>query len=297
MVSRALVLSPPAVRRMGRQVGFAARTFYPRTTAALRFATSPAGRALGRAVYRGFKRRGGRSTPRRVKNRIKKRRIMKRVGERIGSSNARVENLEDRFTLNSKTLYQQRLLDLVKDSNFNDSTDRRLRDVVNFRGIKFCIHIRNILSANKVLYGHIAVISCKNEPDNSTIPTAEFFRAQGETSRRNVDATPGLLTGLDYYCLPINTDLYNVHKHKRFRMNPADSTDGKNERMFEFWMPIKRQLRYESSSSLPTGKNMYMVMWFTNLEEIEGVPAGNPIADVVQVDYRLTKWFRQTVGF
>lgn len=275
-----------------------ARTFYPRTTAALRFATSPAGRALGRAVYRGFKRRGGRSvSPKQLKNRVKKRRIMKRVGERIGTSNARVEQIEQRFAIDSKTLHQQRLLDLIKDTSFNDSTDRRLRDVVNFRGLKFCVHIRNTLAANKVLYGHLAIISCKNEPDDQTISTSNFFRSQGESTTRSVDFNSATRTGLDYYCLPLNTDLYNVHKHKRFRLNPANSTEGRQERMIEFWLPVKRQLRYQSSSSLPEGKNMYLLMWFTNLEEVDGSPAGDPLANVAQVDYRITKWFRQTVGF
>lgn len=246
----------------------------------------------GRVIGKGVKR--ARAA---IRNRRKKRRVMKRVGERIGSSNARVENLEQTFNLGTKTLHQVPLLDLIKSTSFNDATDARLRDVVNMRGIKFCIHMRNTINTNRRLHGHVAIVSCKNEPDDGIIPTQKFFRSQGENNTRAQDFNTFQLTGLDVRCLPINTDLYNVHKHKRFSLAPSTSTEGRDERMQEFWMPIRRQLRYQNNSQKPEGKNMYMLMWFSDVEETSGAPAGNPIPDAVKVDYRLTKWFRQTVGF
>lgn len=247
-----------------------------------------AGRLIGRGVKR------ARAA---MRNRRKKRRVMRRVGENIGTSNARVENLEQSFPLSSKTLHQVQLLNILKTTAFTDKTDSRLKDVINMRGIKFCIHFRNTLSSNLRIHGHVAIVSCKNEPDDGVIPTQKFFRSQGETNTRHVDFNAALLTGLDFNCLPINTDLYNVHKHKRFVLGPASSSEGRDHRMIEFWMPIRRQIRYQTTGSTPEGKNMYMLIWFTNAEEPAGAPAGNPISNMVEVDYRLTKWFRQTVGF
>jgi hypothetical protein len=223
-----------------------------------------------------------------------------RIGERPGTSNAKHETNEaELVAMNAKTLYQFRLLDLARKTagtSDADNLDRRIMDVVNMRGIKFCRHFTLVTNAYSAvqddykLYLNVAIISPKAGLDDAeTIPNTNFFRNDG--SDRAVDFNEVTLTALDYKCNPINTDLYNVHEHKRYIIGPFSSTGANTKELhIEKWMPLKRQIRYANASPYPEGKNMYMLYWF--------VPSNNaPTTSQLYYSHKYIKYFRETGGF
>lgn len=217
----------------------------------------------------------------------RRRRTMYRVGERVGSSSAKWDELTVGLTnMNPQTLNQVQLLNIVKFSS--ESYNRRQTDQVNFRGIKFCINFRveSALGTAKA-WICMAVISPKaNLASGDPIPSSDFFRSSNG-STRDVDFGSAGLNNLDYKCLPINTDQYNVHMRKYCQVGPAQSTEGLRERLLEWYLPVKRQIRYNDNSALPEGKNMYFVWWFSASDS--GTPANS-----VRFQYTIKRYFRDT---
>jgi len=214
------------------------------------------------------------------------------VGTRIGSSLAKCDQIDLDFAGGTKTKYQSPLLNIAKGTSLDD-TQTRNRDVVNMRGVKLCINFHNIAATiytkNK-LHCHVAVISPKSLDASEIIPDTDFFRSQGEVGRRGQDWAV-TLTGTDFRCLPINTDLYNVHMHNRFALAQAVSTNEDTEHLFEKYLPLSRQIRYENGTDLPEGKNMYLVMWMSFIDE----PTTGPVVNnICNVSARITRFFRES---
>lgn len=225
-------------------------------------------------------------------NRRRKLVLRRQLGERVGTGVSKaVEQEEIETALATKTLSQYPILNLTKGTSA-ESTSVRLRDAVNFRGIKFCINWRNYAAApwdDPKLYCHIAIVSPKD--DAGTVPTDNFFRSNGDSVTRSTDFT-NARTGMDMYCLPINTDLYRVHKHKRFGLNASKEPLGR-EKWTEFYMPMKRQIRYKNNSDAPTGANMYLLQWCSFAQETTG---SVPITAAAYINVRMVKYFREPRG-
>ena len=232
-------------------------------------------------------RRGGRAKF----NRVKKRAAMRRVGERVGTSSAKWDQLKVGLTnMSPQQLNQLPLLDVTKVSSTvaGNPYNRRLNDQLNFRGIKFCMNFRveGAIGTAKA-WMNIAVISPKSDlTSTSIIPNTEFFR-HPTGDRRDIDFNDASLNNVDYRCCGINTDRYNVHKRQVLTMGPTTSTEGFKERYLEWYMPLKRQIRYQDSSQYPEGKNMYLVWWFSTSD------AGTP-ANSVRFQYSVKRYFRDT---
>ena len=228
----------------------------------------------------------------------KRARARRQIGNYVGSSNAKRRLDEGSEVLTTKTLSGNvRLLDLPKTTTNDESVlNERLRNVVNFRGCKICFHIDINSTTGRngdKLFFNWAIISPKQQdPDITTIDTAEFFR--GQDGARFTSFIGTTLTGLDCRCLPINTDKYIVHRHKRVSMGPWESTEGKGEKLFETYIPIKRQVRYNTTGSgaaldNPEARDMWMVYWIAYQNETTAAP----VASVATVRYRMIKYFRE----
>lgn len=222
-------------------------------------------------------------------NQRKKRYTMKRLGERIGTDSAKQAILDLAYTTrNPQFLYSNFLLNLPRNTVAGDTRNARNSEMVNFRGIKFCFNIRTegALGTAKAWF-NIAILTPKaNLESNEVLPTTEFFRLPGGTQRA-IDFGGAGMDNLDYRCYNINTDKYNIHKRLRLTIGPAGSTEGRKERLIEFYMPIKRQIRYNSGSEYPEGKQMYLCYWFTASD------AGAPL-NSISMNYKLIKYFRDT---
>lgn len=229
----------------------------------------------------------GRSKKR--ENRRKKRQAMRRVGESPGSSNAKWDSLNAVPTaMSPETMYQTPLLDVTKVAG-TSSYDRRLKDQLNFRGIKFCMNFRvdGALGTAKA-WINVAVISPKSDlSSNAPVPTTDFFRDPSGSTRATDFGIA--LNAMEFRCSAINTDKYNIHSHKRYIVGPSQSTEGHRERLIEWYLPIKRQIRYESTTAYPEGKNLYLVWWFAASDN--GTPPNS-----VYYDYHIKRYFKESLG-
>jgi len=214
---------------------------------------------------------------------------MDRIGEPVGSSTAKWDTLDVNYTnMSPQTLNQIALLNVTKQST-NLNYDKRLKDQLNFRGIKVCMNFRceGALGTAKAMM-NVAVISPKDQNALGAIVNDDFFRDPSGLQRSAQFGSPALKQ-LDYYCSAINTDKYIVHKHKRMIIGPSNSTEGHKEKYISFYLPVKRQIRYKQNNSEPEGKNMFLVWWFSASD------GGTP-ADSVRFSYRVTRYFKETVG-
>lgn len=262
-------------------------------TAGRVFRTGWAGVAAGTAANLVYGSRVHSTYMRRLKAR-------RQVGLRVGSSNCKSDELQPIGENNSTKVLNrvQRLLALTQSSDINNRSTR-LQQSVNFRGVKVCfrVQLNNVVAKPGQKFAfNWAVISPKQEgEDLPQIPNENFFRGSGEQNRSQ-DFT-GTLTGLDLHCLPINTDKYIIHRHKRMIMGPYESTEGKSEKMFETYIPVKRKVIYNASGTsteqtYPIGKDMWMVWWGAYLDEGNG--SGQTNAYTTQ--FKVVKYFREPMS-
>lgn len=254
------------------------------------------GKALGTAaIHKGREaysaRQRGRSVTRsRSRNKKEKARSMDRVGDPVGTSSAKWDTLNSGYVnMSPETLQQLSLLNITKTAG-SSAYDRRLHDQLNFRGIKFCMNFRaeGALGTAKAMM-NVAVISPKSDLTSaSPIPVNDFFRNPSGTDR-GVNFDDAALQSLDYYCSAINTDKYTVHKRTKFMVGPSGSTEGSKEKYIDFYVPLKRQIRYESGTNFPEGRNLYLIWWFNTSDG--GTPANS-----IRFTYRVTRYFKETVG-
>jgi len=219
-----------------------------------------------------------------------KARLRKRVGERIGTGPAKRHETNVDDTLTTRELRSDPLLNIPAGTALN----QRQRDIVNFRGIKVCMSLvlnSGLNTGNgEHVYVNVAVISPKadNLTGDDAVPTAEFFRGNADDRAQDFDSTQ--LSSLEFRCLPINTDKYNVHKHIRFMLGPYASTEGKNTKTLEFYVKVNRQIRYEATNANPEGKAMYLCYWACFQDDAAGT---GQATGQINHQLRLVRYFRE----
>lgn len=226
--------------------------------------------------------------------RLKARRAL---GQRNGYAQAKSNLGEGTEANTTKSLNRvQRLLKLPETTSLTDR-DSRLKNVVDFRGIKVCfrVNINNITgkSGSKFFFNWAIVSPKQLDASITSLPVEEFFRGQG-TNGRSVDFS-ATLSGMDLHCLPINTDKYIVHRHKRFIMGPYESTEGKATKYFETYVPVKRQVVYNSvgtaeEQTFPEARDMWMIWWGAYMDE-PTLDAG--IMNAYTTQFRIVRYFRE----
>lgn len=214
--------------------------------------------------------------------RTRKKQIFSRrnIGERIGTSVPK----EYLVGFRSADNFDSRALQTIDLTNIQKTTtndiNERQRNIVNLRGFKIYIQIEN-LSSNFLTY-NIAVISPK---DGRTADTLLFFRDGTQDSRASDFSTSR--SNIEFYRYPINPDRWTVLKHNRYILNPevtGQSTtlfanNGRSFRTFKWWVPVKRQIRYDSSTSASSRSKVFLVWW----ADIWGAGAGSaPITNIAR---------------
>lgn len=224
----------------------------------------------GKMAYRRFKRRRGS-----VKN---KRRVRSRIGERVGVSTSKTALVSDTNVSleTTRTLNSQALIRIDKNVNFDDNIHQRHRDTVNLRGIKICFHFRN--NIDETLLMNFAVV----RPKEGGVVNSEFFRSQGEGSNRSLDF--GIArSSIEFACLPINSDRYDIMMHKRFRLKgKAQSTDveesGSNFKRIEKYLRINRQVKFDGTGVEPIGSSQLFAVWWSDKQMTNGGTGGTAFA-------------------
>lgn len=252
-----------------------------------------AGRMFARNYRKRYAKRGGRPYLRGGKSRMIKTRAKyqkfstSRVGEAIGTSESKSVTTHD-VTLsgrNTRVLYDVRLTTVTKGDNRN----QRERNIINVGGFKITFAVRN----DRTVPGHfhLAVLSPK---DSTSLVTSDFFRSPSDT--RAVDF--GLPLGdLSMDNLPINSDKYQILRHKRYTLMPSannanwQSNSGNNFTTIRWYVKLKRQLRYEENTdTIPQSGEVFLVWWISHM----GDNTGDAVTtDGYEIGYRTEMYFRE----
>lgn len=220
----------------------------------------------------------------------------RRIGERIGKSVAKtaIDRVDSTtlFSPNTRTLYAYDMTSIPQTSS--NSIDQRQRDIINMRGFKVCLLIRN-RTAQPMTF-NMAVISPKGDQtglstgDTGSTLVLNFFRGNGNT--REVDFGSAI-TNNQYHCLPINTDRWVVLAHqRRILRNQTNTGNYTNETPNYFkiqkYFKINRQIRYDNvgSSTSP----VYFVYW---IDLFMALSTGVAAAQAVDFQREFVTYFRE----
>ena len=251
------------------------------------------------AAIRAWKSRGSFKKRKKAANTSKRKRFRRSIGERIGSGNAkRTETSDSAANLRQGQLASKALIDVLHSTNnFLTTRDRNL---INYRGVKICMWLKNKLASGDPLYLNVAVVSPKTLPGETTVlPATDFFRSSFNNNRaRDMGIS---INFMDLHCMPINSDLYKIYMHKRLRIpgiyNALDSTPPTSapqanlgmagEKWLEFYVPIKRQVRFtDQNSRYPSGNNVYLAWWVSSSQNTTNV-------DLAEYRLRWVQYFKE----
>jgi len=187
------------------------------------------------------------------------------VGESLGATTCKTHSISntDIVGKNTRTLYTSSLCEIPKGTDINE----RLRKHVNLRGFKVCFEVLN--QNTDPLYLNVAVIHPKATTNGGQVDTNNFFRDTSANRARDFDIG---MTGLEFHCLPINTDDYVVLKHKRFRLGPMPTpsssdpsitqNNSNNYMNIDWYIRLNRQVRWNNDEDdKPTDGDVYVVYW------------------------------------
>ncbi len=235
--------------------------------------------------------RMGRMSLRRYRSRYRTRSQRMKIGEQVGQGGIK-RNQTANFVANRSTRLQniREMLEIAKTTNTGDITQRQ-RDIINFRGFKGCIEIKNLLDS-PLMFNYAVVV--RNDQFDTNV--FGFFRNDGRSSDRELDFS-NTLSSNDFHCLPINTDKYHVLKHKRFIIGAAATTNGfttnsrENYRTLNFYHRVKRQFRYKGNSENDLAADNIEVVWWCD-RMLNPAGALSEI-DACQVHERYVSYFRE----
>lgn len=271
------------------RAGYYAGTYGPRAAWA-------AGK-IARFAYTRFTRRNKRKYAAKKKENVGRRAKMK-FGDPPHSSNLKSTlHFDDiRFYVTpTRTLSWDNVLLFKKGPGL----DERIRDIINFRGIKTCIELSN--NTTKPMYVNVCLLSRKdrlNDRDQSNVTDIgkNFFRGHGNDRSNDFASTS---SGLSLNCANLNTDKFLIHWRKRVLLGSKTSTTFTDNR--EDYMEImkytafKRQLRFEDpgegDSNAPVNANLYLVWWCVNFGEDANIA---PAAGALNFNHRTIRYFRET---
>ena len=205
---------------------------------------------------------------RRRKNKLEERR--KKVGFTPGEDNTQrtvstTSNASVR--LNTHQLYSHMIELPGQGVNINE----RSRGIINLRGIKICIEFMKAFvgaiappaplgeesNFSNVVYVNVALISPTDNKTISTIPTEDLFRSNGPERAASFQQLQD--HGIRLHCTPINSDMYHVWMHKRFRLYGDTSSPGVHHTVMKY-VPINRQIRFDVNT--PSDK-FFLVYWLS----------------------------------
>lgn len=211
----------------------------------------------------------------------------RRIGNPVGRSGTKRYQQVDASTLQraTRTLYSNNLAEIPHDVDNN--IDSRQRDMVNLRGIKICFNLNN--QSGNVMCCNIAVVGLK--AGVGAVSVTDFFR--GNSDNRGKDFSVAL-NQTEFHCLPLNSDKFVVLTHKRFKLAATDNAPSSNQisqwKDLQFYIPIKRQLRYTSDTGTSGISTVHMMYWFDNFQTNAGITAA---ANQVNIQRKWIAYFRE----
>merc|ERR1719201_26290 len=233
---------------------------------AARVVANPTARRIMRGTMRGVM--SG------LRRRARKRSYIRRQKRQIGSlpnsstANKHLTCDHNQIGVNTKTLYINQIVDMPRYQGVNNILrHQRARDTVTVNGFKFCVHVVNETALP--LYYHFAILQRKNENDTANLFT-DFFRNPAN-GHRSTDAAQSL-TGMEWHCNNINTDVLYINCHYKICINPGDGTGGYNPNLINYYhldkyFKIGKQFRFNDGTCETP---LLLVEWYSQPDEIGG---------------------------
>ena len=249
-------------------------------------------------LYAGYK--DAKWAARRIQRAFRKRRATKkrklntgaasRVGEapRVFNSKREQNSSITNVLQDTRTLYQWELTQLAAGTN---REDQRSRHLINCKGFQIAFHVFNL--HNEPFYLNIAVIAPKHSNELTII---DFFRGVDGARGNDFDTS---LSALEMHFHPINTDKYTILKHDRTTVGPrVDSNSYNSDTGFasyitrNFWIPVKRQLRYDNTLGTSCTTPIFLVYW---MDFCRSVPNAGVANDLISVSHMNTMFYTDVV--
>lgn len=172
---------------------------------------------------------------------------------------------------NTRTLYVEPLIDNVRTAS--TALAQRDRDIIYLAGISMDLEVSIRPDVAEPVYINIAILKEKDKSKTnwgpifgSSFTTQEdFFRADGGDARStDFDSS---LTALQFHSLSINSDLWHIFSHKRYRLNPPTATNFTSERGSSFmnvrrYVKIGKKIKFSDiNRTYPETGQIFAVYW------------------------------------
>lgn len=144
--------------------------------------------------------------------------------------------------------------------------DKRLTDLIHLSGIKLQVFHQN--NINDVYGVNYAVVTTRNSQTlDNTPPVLQFFGGNNNVRSEAFDSTK---TGLELHVLPLNTDKFEVHWHKRVILGTAGGTvkgitDYKPWTLIDEYIPLNKEIRYTDAQPTSAVSAPILLMWCDRL--------------------------------
>lgn len=278
-------MSGRQIVRVGRQIALQ----YPplkraRTAYAMASRYGPTAYRAARKIGRAWKRSRRRGARRKRNMNLGARRVGEKPGTSSSKKNVQTDSLS---TYSTRSLFQEH----ITNTQFGGSAARRQRGIINCRGFRICMIVRN--DTEVPLNLNVAIITNKSEVD--TVETQDFFRGTAGSRGQEFD---NILTSLDFKCGNINTDKHLIIKHQRYEIKPNTETgpylmrNGQNWKTIDWYVKVKRQLRYQDEAATkPENGACYLVWWADQAFTGSGAAS---VANAYAVQQRHIMYFRES---
>lgn len=222
--------------------------------------------------------------------RTKKRKHFKteELGRPAGHQEAKRNNAESPPTsISNKEMELRALITVEKDVAANENISKRQRDTILHKGVKVCFTCKNIRTEPVFLNWAIVIPKA-----NVTVLSSDILRGDDQERYLPVDQNQSFL---DLRCAPINTDRYNVLKHKRMLIKPdsdkatgaGNNAKGSDLVIIEEYIKTNRQIFFNGDTAAPI-TNMFMIWWV----DYYGSPTGSKTL-TADVSWKLINYFKE----
>lgn len=233
---------------------------------------------------RTYSRRTKRGRKRTVKRRQykRKRSQLDKIGFRVGSGTAkRCVALNVASSEDTRTLYSTLLTQIPKVGPNVPEINARKRDAVNIRGFDFNFQFKN--KHTKPVIVNMAWIHDRRDVDGGTgsMSFDDFFRGNFTQRGQNFPTNLGspALKGIELNAFSLNPDRFVILKRKKFVLGPSFPAEqpsietgynfdsSKPYKFFNYYMPIKRQFRYEDGLCQSP---IHVIWWYDEFQSVLG---------------------------
>lgn len=198
--------------------------------------------------------------------------------------------------IGTNRLQSPAVLGITRRSTTTQGLNNREDDQIYLSGIKLSMFLQDNISESTAPYCEYVNVALVSFKGSVTSANTQLFSSPAGTARAsNFDNVA--LTPLERHSLPINSDNFIVHFHKKIILShwagasvDADGGTAPKNYYIDTYCPIKRQIRFNSATGLPETE-FRLLFWCG----IPGEAAADPVpttANALNYEYNVVAYFR-----